>query len=213
METHGEGLNRACALQQYTTPTASVRVCGVIAYNTRLQCLGALDVGYGSNTSCIGVSDIEFEKNRIVCATHKTIKVYEVKEDSCGIHPPKFTLSLSYGDVEALTVCENILLSSCQDMSIQKWDLDRRSIEYNVNQAHNDVVSSLNVLPDRNTFITGCKSGYLKLWTLDRCNCYEEIKAHNSSVNSISYNSNFIFTASSDNTIGVWTMRSGRTWT
>ncbi|GFS39246.1 kinesin-like protein KIF21A [Trichonephila inaurata madagascariensis] len=202
------------ALNQYGTLLYITSARSVRMWDLRmLQCLGALDVGYGSNTSCIGVSDIEFEKNRIVCATHKTIKVYEVKEDSCGIHPPKFTLSLSYGDVEALTVCENILLSSCQDMSIQKWDLDRRSIEYNVNQAHNDVVSSLNVLPDRNTFITGCKSGYLKLWTLDRCNCYEEIKAHNSSVNSISYNSNFIFTASSDNTIGVWTMRSGRMWT
>lgn len=42
----------------------------------RLQSLGALNVGYKSNVLSLAVTDIEFEKNMIICGSEdKSIKV------------------------------------------------------------------------------------------------------------------------------------------
>lgn len=46
-------------------------------YHPRLQSLGALNVGYRSNVLCLAVTDIEFEKNMIICGSEdKSIKVW-----------------------------------------------------------------------------------------------------------------------------------------
>lgn len=53
-----------------------------------MQCLGALDIGYGSNASCIAVTDTGFEKNRIVCGSQdKSIKVSWTKYISLPFVP------------------------------------------------------------------------------------------------------------------------------
>ncbi|CAL1278544.1 unnamed protein product [Larinioides sclopetarius] len=211
--TH-EYLVNDIALNQYGTLLYVASSRSVRIWDLRmLQCLGALDVGYGLNAACIAVTDIEFEKNRIICGSQdKSLKIFEIKEDSYGIHQPKFNLSLAQNneDVGALSVSDSTLITASKDMSIQKWDLERRSLECNITQAHNDGICSINIMPDRNTFLSGCRSGFLRLWTLDKCHFYDEIKAHHTSINSICYNSDFIFTASNDNTIGVWTMQNRR---
>ncbi|GBM91794.1 Kinesin-like protein KIF21A [Araneus ventricosus] len=211
--TH-EYLVNDIALNQYGTLLYVASSRSVRIWDLRmLQCLGALDVGYGLNAACIAVTDIEFEKNRIICGSQdKSLKIFEIKEDSYGIHQPKYTLSLAQNneDVGALAVSDSALITASRDMSIQKWDLERRSLECNITQAHNDGICSISIMPDRNTFLSGCRSGFLRLWTLDKCLFYDEIKAHRSSINSICFNSDFIFTASNDSTVGVWTMRNRR---
>ncbi|GIX84272.1 kinesin-like protein KIF21A [Caerostris extrusa] len=198
------------ALNQYGTLLFVASSRSVRIWDLRMfQCLGALDVGYGSNASCIAVTDIEYEKNRIICGAHdKSIKVFEIKEDNYGIHQPKYSISHPHdNDFETLAIFDSVAIFASKDRSLQKWDLEHRSMEYNLHGAHDDDLKALSIMADQNTFLSGCRSGFLKLWTLDKCNCYEEVQAHNSSINSICFNSDFVFTASNDHTIGVWRMK------
>lgn len=65
-----------------------------------------------------------------------------------------------------------------------------------VNAAHKDWICALALLPSRDILLSGCRTGYLKLWQVDSCSPEGEIKAHSSPINAIATNSSSIFTAS-----------------
>ncbi|XP_015926246.1 kinesin-like protein KIF21A [Parasteatoda tepidariorum] len=202
------------SLNQYGTLLYAASTRSVQIFDLRmLQCIGALDVGYKSNVLCLAVNDMEFQKNRIVCGTgDKALKVFEAREDDFGIHKPKYSLSPFHEDaIQALALYDNTLLSASRDKSIRKWNLDTKQAEYVVQNAHNDCICAVNVLQDRNEFVTGCKSGFLKLWSTGSFRKFEEIRGHQSSINSISSNSSLVFTASNDCKIGVWKLRDAGT--
>lgn len=57
-------------------------------------------------------------------------QVFQIHEDECGIHEPKFNLSPPHYDgVQAIVVYDDFLISGSRDMSIRKWDLNSKNIE------------------------------------------------------------------------------------
>ncbi len=81
-----------------------------------------------------------------------------------------------------------------------------------VNNAHKDWICGLGFLPgqpgSRQVLVSGCRAGYLKLWSADdSCAPLGEMKAHNSTINAIATNSTHVFTASNDGSIGLWRVR------
>ncbi|XP_054707969.1 kinesin-like protein KIF21A [Uloborus diversus] len=200
------------ALNQYGTLLYSATSRVVQIWDLRMfESVGALNVGYGANVLSLAVTDVEFEKNMIVCGSEdKSIKVFEIKEQDFGVHQPRFSLSPPHYDaVEALAIYDSYLFTGSRDTSIRKWDLHKRSVVQTVQKAHKDSVCSLNILQGGDSFVSGSCSGSLKLWTMNRCSLIEEIKAHKSSINCITSNNSLSFTASSDCTVGVWKMNSG----
>ena len=53
----------------------------------------------------------------------------------------------------------------------------------------------------------GCRAGYIKLWSVESCALQGEMKAHNSTINTITTNNNHVFTGSNDGSIGMWRVR------
>jgi len=56
--------------------------------------------------------------------------------------------------------------------------------------------------------VSGCRSGFIKLWSTDTCQQVGEIKAHSNAIHAIDTNASLVFTASSDNTVNLWRWRS-----
>ena len=76
-----------------------------------------------------------------------------------------------------------------------------------VNNAHKDWICGLSFLPGSQIIVSGCRAGHLKLWSVENCNLIGEMKAHNSTINTITTNSSHIFTGSNDGSIGMWRVR------
>ena len=58
-----------------------------------------------------------------------------------------------------------------------------------------------------NFYFLGCRAGYIKLWSVESCALQGEMKAHNSTINTITTNNNHVFTGSNDGSIGMWRVR------
>merc|ERR1712106_1000377 len=69
-------------------------------------------------------------------------------------------------------------------------------------------ICGLTFLPGGNIVVSGCRAGTIKLWSAETCNLIGEMKAHNSTINTIATNYSHIFTASNDGSIGMWRLRS-----
>lgn len=51
-------------------------------------------------------------------------------------------------------------------------------------------------MPGGQQLVSGCRSGILKIWSVESCCLLGELKAHNSPINDIAVNSTHLFTAS-----------------
>jgi len=76
-----------------------------------------------------------------------------------------------------------------------------------INNAHKDWICGLAFLPGDKTIVSGCRAGYIKLWSADSCMPVGEMKAHNSTINTIATNNAHVFTGSNDGSIGMWKIR------
>lgn len=71
-----------------------------------------------------------------------------------------------------------------------------------------DWVTGLAFLPGSPTVVSGCRAGFLKLWSADTCALMGEMKAHNSPINAIAVNSSHIFSGDNEGSIAFWRVRS-----
>ena len=62
-------------------------------------------------------------------------------------------------------------------------------------------------LPGSQTVVSGCRAGTLKLWSVETCALVGEMKAHNSTINTVAVNNSHIFTGSNDGSVGMWRIR------
>jgi kinesin family protein 4/21/27 len=76
-----------------------------------------------------------------------------------------------------------------------------------INNAHKDWITGLSFLPGSQTVVSGCRSGILKLWNVETCAPVGEMKAHNSTINTVAVNNSHIFTGSNDGSVGMWRIR------
>ncbi|CAJ1056135.1 kinesin-like protein KIF21A isoform X6 [Xyrichtys novacula] len=138
------------------------------------------------------------------------IKLFDVTEGSLGSISPTHNFEPPHYDgIESLVVQGDIFFSGSRDNGIKKWDLDRKDLLQQVPNAHRDWVCALGVVPGSPALLSGCRGGVLKLWHTDTLGTLGELKGHESPINSISTNSNHLFTASDDRTVKIWRARGG----
>lgn len=161
-------------------------------------CVGKLNTGHQSNITCMAVEESGVENNLVVTGSKDHyIKLFEVMDGQGGIHNPRSTLTPPHYDgIESLCIHSDSLFSASRDACIKKWDLSNQRLVHSVNQAHRDWIQSLAVLPNSNTLISGCRQGFLKLWSMENCSLLGDIKAHTQAINCIDTNSALVFTAS-----------------
>jgi len=167
--------------------------------------------GHTGNIMTIAVSDAH---NRSVITGSKDhyIKVYDLSKDMQKTVSPVTTLSPPHMDgVESFAYLssEDVLFSASRDKAIKKWDLSSRTAIKSEYPAHSNWVCALDVLkqtPNKsgNMLASGGRNGIIKFWDTDDLTSLGEFKAHGSTINCIASNSSHMFTASSDNTIKMW---------
>ncbi|XP_048580945.1 kinesin-like protein KIF21A isoform X2 [Nematostella vectensis] len=133
------------------------------------------------------------------------VKIYELSESNVGVQSPTYSLAPPHYDgVQCITIRGTSLYSGSRDNSIKKWDYETHQLQQHVTGAHKDWVCAIDHLPKREVLLSGCRGGYLKLWTVDTCQPICEIRAHRHPINAIATNSSCVFTASNDRLVRLW---------
>uniref|UniRef100_A0A8C1P726 Kinesin family member 21A n=1 Tax=Cyprinus carpio TaxID=7962 RepID=A0A8C1P726_CYPCA len=160
-----------------------------------VMCLTVDQMGKGQDVVITGSKD-------------HTVKMFDVVEGAQGSISPTHHFDPSHQDgLEALAIHGDSLFTAARDSCIKKWDLTRKQLQEQVEQAHSDLLSSLAVVPGSSAVMSGCKGGLLKFWHTDTLRALGEIRGHDSSVNCICTNSSQLFTASDDRTVKIWQVK------
>lgn len=137
------------------------------------------------------------------------VKVFEVRSGANGVLTPRFNLDPPHYDgVQCLSMHGSTLVSGSRDACIKVWDLEHGEQVLSLSNAHRDWICGLAHLPHGRVMLSGCRGGTLRLWSTDTWEQVGEMRAHAASVNAIAFNSSNVFTASNDNTVNIWRMRS-----
>jgi len=138
------------------------------------------------------------------------IKVFNVLEGKGGVIAPSTNLAPPHYDgIECLALSGDTLFSASRDYCIKKWNLRTGELVRSINNAHKDWICGLAHLPGGQVLVSGCRAGIIKMWSTETCGLVGEMKAHNSTINTIAANSNSVFTGSNDGSIGMWRIRNG----
>ncbi|RWS22778.1 kinesin-like protein KIF21A [Leptotrombidium deliense] len=209
------GENKILDIQLSLYGTTLFSTCGNIVrvWDLRMfYCVGKLNTGHQAPIMCMCVEEAGIDNNLVITGSKDHyIKAFEVMEGVGGIHNPKLTCTPPHYDgIEALVVNGDQLFSASRDACIKKWDLSRpnNKLVQSLNQAHKDWIQALGFTNNNNTLVSGCRSGFIKLWATDTCQLIGDIKAHSMAIHSIDTNASLVFTASADNTIGFWRWKS-----
>ena len=178
----------------------------------KFHSIGKLSGGHQAAIMClaIGASNDMLDHNYVITGSKDHyIKVFEVPENKGGVIAPKMNLNPPHYDgIQCMTVRGDTLWSASRDTCIKKWDLKSQELVKSLNNAHKDWICGLTYLPVGNIVVSGCRAGTIKLWNAETCALVGEMKAHNSTINTIATNYSHIFTASNDGSIGMWRQRS-----
>ena len=137
-----------------------------------------------------------------------TIKVFNVSDGKGGVVAPSASLEPPHYDgIESLALQNDTLFSASRDTCIKKWNVRTGELVRSINNAHKDWICGLAFLPGGHTIVSGCRAGYLKLWSSESCMPVGEMKAHNTTINTIATNNIHVFTGSNDGSIGMWKIR------
>lgn len=138
----------------------------------------------------------------------KIIKIFYINKAIKGNHNPHTLKPHNFDDIETFLLTEKgrTLFSGDQNGTIKKWDLTDKRLTAVLNNCHKSWVLAINTFQEDNKkyLLTACKSGFLRIWGTENLNSILEIHAHQESINSITTNSNNIFTASNDCKIKLW---------
>lgn len=186
--------------------------------------MGKLAGGHQAAVMCLAVAKLSETEDLVVTGSKDHyIKVFEVNKDGGGVFSPKLNLNPPHYDgIQSLALHGDFLFSGSRDMCIKKWDLARQELiqvifffpprllslffffyETNffmvfqsINNAHSNWICGLAVMPGGQQLASGCRSGILKVWSVDSCTLIGEVRAHNSPINAVAVNSAHLFTAS-----------------
>ena len=170
--------------------------------------------GHTGNIMTIAVSDA-YNRSVITGSKDHYIKVFDLSKDMLKTVSPVTTLSPPHMDgVESFAhlSSKNVLFSASRDKSIKKWDLASRTVVKSEYPAHANWVCALDVLErsqnnGASMLVSGGRHGIIKFWDTDNLSSMGEYKAHTSTINCIASNSTHMFTASSDNTVKIWSYK------
>jgi len=183
--------------------TVLFSTCGLIARIWDLRkfyCIGKLNTNHQSNIICMAVEESGNDSNTVVTGSKDHyIKVFDVMEDVGGVHHPTCTLTPPHYDgIEALAISGDQLFSASRDACIKVWNLSHRNkkLVQSINQAHKDWIQALAIKPEVSTLISGCRSGYLKLWSTQTYQPLGKQRAHSAAIHSIDMNGKIVGTGS-----------------
>ena len=177
----------------------------------KFHSIGKLSGAHQAAVMCLATGSTGSLDNNYVITGSKDhyIKVFEVPENKGGVIAPKMNLDPPHYDgIQCLAVSGDTLFSASRDTCIKKWNLKSQELVKSLNNAHKDWICGLTFLPNSSIVVSGCRAGIIKLWSAESCNLIGEMKAHNSTINTIATNYSHIFTASNDGSIGMWRLRS-----
>ncbi|EEB15657.1 kif21, putative [Pediculus humanus corporis] len=186
----------------YTASGDRVRVWDL----RRFSSTGKLAGGHQAAVMCLAVSKLSETEDVVVTGSKDHyIKVFEVNGSSGGVFPPKMNLNPPHYDgIQSLALQDEILFSGSRDMCIKKWNLTRPKLTQSINNAHSNWICGLVFMPGGQQLISGCRSGILKIWSVETCCLLGELRAHNSPINDVAVNSSHVFTASNSGEVKVW---------
>ncbi|XP_041367345.1 kinesin-like protein KIF21A isoform X2 [Gigantopelta aegis] len=174
----------------------------------RYSAVGKLSGGHQAAIMVLAVDCVNNSTLVVTGSKDHYIKVFEVMDDAAGVLTPKYNLAPPHYDgIQSLAFHGNMLFSGSRDACIKKWDIVDQQLKQSINSAHKDWICALDFMPGSNVLLSGCRGGFVKLWQMDSCTQIAEIKAHSSPINAIATNSTNIFTASNDQTVGIWRPR------
>lgn len=177
----------------------------------KFHSIGKLSGGHQAAVMCLASSRNERSQDDYVITGSKDhyVKVFNVSEGKGGVVTPTVTLDPPHYDgIESLALQGDTLFSASRDTCIKKWDLRSQTLVRSINNAHKDWICGLAFLPGAaKIVVSGCRAGQLRLWNVDTCSLVGEVKAHNSTINTITTNSQHIFTGSNDGSVGLWKVR------
>ncbi|XP_033752662.1 kinesin-like protein KIF21A isoform X2 [Pecten maximus] len=194
----------------YSAAGSVVRVWDLKSFSA----VGKLNGGHQAAVMVLAVDKKGINDMVITGSKDHYIKVFEVLEERAGIMVPKHNLEPPHYDgIQSLAINGSTLFSGSRDMCIKKWDLTTNKLKLSLNSAHKDWICALGFMPSSDILLSGCRSGFLKLWNVDTCQALGDIKAHIMPINSIATNSNSIFTASNEPVVKMWQYRRTQTLT
>ena len=165
---------------------------------------------YGNEQMSDNVDFGENEREYYVITGSKDhyIKIFNVTDGRGGVVAPSTNLDPPHYDgIECLALRGDKLFSASRDTCIKKWNVRTGELVRSINNAHKDWICGLAFLPGGHTIVSGCRAGYLKLWSSESCMPVGEMKAHNTTINTIATNNIHVFTGSNDGSIGMWKIR------
>ena len=165
---------------------------------------------YGSEQALGNVDMGENEREYYVITGSKDhyMKIFNVTDGRGGVVAPTTNLDPPHYDgIECLALRGDKLFSASRDTCIKKWNVRTGELVRSINNAHKDWICGLAFLPGGQTIVSGCRAGYIKLWSSESCMPVGEMKAHNSTINTIATNNIHVFTGSNDGSIGMWKIR------
>ncbi|XP_064602279.1 kinesin-like protein KIF21A isoform X2 [Liolophura sinensis] len=175
----------------------------------KFSAVGKLSGGHAAPVMVLALDELDSKDLLVTGSKDHYIKIFEVPAEAAGVFTPKYNLEPPHYDgIQSLAIQGHTLFSGSRDTCIKKWDLGTHQLKQSVNAAHKDWICALALLPSGDILLSGCRTGYLKLWQVDTCSPEGEIKAHTSPINAIATNSTSIFTASNDNTVAIWKQKS-----
>uniref|UniRef100_A0A8C9W313 Kinesin family member 21A n=1 Tax=Scleropages formosus TaxID=113540 RepID=A0A8C9W313_SCLFO len=167
--------------------------------------------GHLGPVMCVSVDRMGHGQDLVVTGSKDHyVKMFDVTEGALGSICPTHSFEPPHYDaVESLCVQGDWLFSGSRDSSIKKWDLSHKVLQQQVSTAHHAWICALAVAPGSPTLLSCCRGGMLKLWHADSLAPLGEMKGHESPINGICVNSSHLFTASDDQTVKIWEVRSG----
>jgi len=214
---HGETLINDIALSSqsssvlYAAAGNQVRIWDIRKFSST----GKLSGGHQAAVMCLAVgpspagSDGTRVEYLITGSKDHYVKVFEVRDGATGVLSPRFNLDPPHYDgVQCLSLSGTSLVSGSRDACIKLWDIDQGEQVLSLSNVHRDWICGLAHLPHGRIVVSGCRGGMLRLWSTETWEAIGEMRAHSASVNAITFNSSNIFTASNDNTVNIWRLRS-----
>lgn len=172
--------------------------------------IGKLVSSHQAAVMCLATDDLPDGRSWVVTGSKDHyIKVFELAAFPGGIHYAKHNLEPPHYDgIQSLAISNSLLFSGSRDGYIKKWNLHNAELQQSMNQPHKDWVCGLSVLPGNDVLLSGCRNGTVCLWSTKTCAKLGECRAHDKPVHGVASNNSCIFTASDDNTIRFWKLRS-----
>ncbi|KAH7714234.1 kinesin-like protein KIF21B variant [Aphelenchoides avenae] len=198
----------------FTTCKSDVRYWDMRTY----RALGKLS-GNNANTEvqCMALRQVDSGFQVFTGSRDHELRCFEMSLPANEHYNPKVVFQPPHYDgITSVVLHENSLFSASKDKNIMRFSLVDYKRDHVESGAHKKWIHDMCVIrptgTDSSILTSACKEGFLKFWDITNGRRLPHVgtipEAHSSSINGLAHNSQLLFTASSDETVGVWRIAS-----